>query len=86
VVDGVVDAEELDQGAFLFCRVANGAENAEKVKTRDGILVAQLLHCAGEDFGDGKGGGDGWRESHDFLQRLQHVLEGGLREFWGGVG
>lgn len=84
-MDGVVDAEELDQGAFLFGRVANGAENTEEIEARNGVLVAQFLYCASEDFRDGERGGDGWRESHDFLQRLQHVLEGGLGEFWGGV-
>jgi hypothetical protein len=59
VVDSVVDAEELNQCAFLLCRVADGAENTEEVDTRDSILVAQLLHRASEDFGDRKGGSDG---------------------------
>lgn len=60
VDDGVVDAELADECAFVFGRVTDCVEDTEQIQARDGILMAELLHCAGEDLADGKRCGD-WR-------------------------
>lgn len=50
--DGVVDAELADKGAFFLCGITNIPKNAEKIQAGNSVFVTELLHRAGEDFGD----------------------------------
>lgn len=84
--NGIVDAKSLDERALILRGIADGAQNTQEVQPGDSILMPEFLHRAGEDLGDGEGSCDRWREADELLQRLKHVLEGGLRQFGGGVG
>jgi hypothetical protein len=78
--DGVVDAELADERTLVFGRITDVPEDAEEIQAGNSVLVTELLHCAGEDVGDGERCRNRRRETNELLKGLEHILKIGLRE------
>lgn len=74
--DNVIDAVALDEHSAVRVDIANGAEDAEKVETDEGLVVTKLLDDALEELRLGDAHCDGAGEATHLEEWVEEVLEG----------